>query len=246
MKLIADVRKSNAYARKSNAYARKSNAYARKSNAYTRKSNANMRKLIADASMLKNLRKRDTTNPTGQFSLDELSPQGKGERQSGGPVLYISHLRRPQNSCPALAIEYKAPHKLGRNEVVTGLVSKIRPERDVINKNGEGFAFISKALAAAIVTQLFSYIITVAQVFAFIIQALRAKPPPPSWHDAAVALNTWAIEYDDVLRNIPKSLDTNASGRDESDDDEEDTQPSPTHKKDVTRSTGPDLASEQG
>ena len=46
----------------------------------------------------------------------------------------------------------------------------------------------------------------VAQVFAFIIQALRAKQPPQSWHDAAAALDTWAVEYADILKNIPESV----------------------------------------
>ncbi|CAI0652034.1 unnamed protein product [Colletotrichum noveboracense] len=62
-----------------------------------------------------------------------------------------------------------------------------------------------------VVTQLFSYMIgkgirfgtAVAQVFAFILQALHTKPPPSSWHDATTAL---AIEYDDVLRNIPETV----------------------------------------
>lgn len=27
--------------------------------------------------------------------------------------------------------------------------------------------------------------------------------PPESWHDDAERLSTWAVEYDDVLRNIP-------------------------------------------
>ncbi|KAF6821137.1 hypothetical protein CPLU01_12564 [Colletotrichum plurivorum] len=177
--------------------------------------------------------------------------RGKGNRADQFCIYRTSDGRK----IPALAIEYKAPHKLGRNEVVTGLESEIQPERDVINKNGEGFAFASKALTAAVVTQLFSYMIgkgiqygyvctgetfvflhipddpttvyyhvcvpnldvldddenrlhrtAVAQVFAFTIQALRAEPPPPSWHDAAAALDTWAVEYDDVLRNIPESV----------------------------------------
>ncbi|KXH64102.1 hypothetical protein CNYM01_14385, partial [Colletotrichum nymphaeae SA-01] len=144
-----------------------------------------------------------------------------------------------------------------RDEVVTGLESEIRPERDVINKDGEGFGFASRSLVAAVVTQLFSYMIgkgiqygyvctgeafvflhipddptivyysvrvpnldvldddddenrlhgtAVAQVFAFILQALRADPPPQSWHDTAAGLDTWAVEYDDVLRNIPETV----------------------------------------
>ncbi|KAL5884475.1 hypothetical protein ACKVWC_003441 [Pyricularia oryzae] len=156
---------------------------------------------------------------------------------------------------PTMAIEYKAPHKLSQDEVVTGLASEIRPKRDVIGQHCEGFVLASKALAAAVVTQLFSYMIgkgiqygyvctgqtfvflhipddpatvlyhvcvpnldvlddddnrlhrtAVAQVFAFVLQALRTPPPQLSWHDATVRLETWAVEYEDVLAKIPASV----------------------------------------
>ncbi|KAI3547767.1 hypothetical protein CABS03_15204 [Colletotrichum abscissum] len=179
--------------------------------------------------------------------------RGKGNRADQFCIYRTSDGR----NSPALAIEYKAPHKLRRDEVVTGLESEIRPERDVITKDGEGFGFASRSLVAAVVTQLFSYMIgkgiqygyvctgeafvflhipddptivyysvrvpdldvldddddenrlhgtAVAQVFAFILQALRADPPPQSWHDTAAGLDTWAVEYDDVLRNIPETV----------------------------------------
>ncbi|KAK3899972.1 hypothetical protein C8A05DRAFT_46078 [Staphylotrichum tortipilum] len=154
-----------------------------------------------------------------------------------------------------MAIEYKAPHKLSQDEIVTGLASEIQPDRDVINKDGDGFAFAAKRLAAAVVTQLFSYMVgkgiqygyvctgqvfvflhiaddpatvyyhvcvpnldvldddenrlyrtAVAQVFSFILQALRTSPPPLSWHDAASGLDTWAVEYEDILSKIPESV----------------------------------------
>ncbi|KND86166.1 hypothetical protein TOPH_09209 [Tolypocladium ophioglossoides CBS 100239] len=157
-------------------------------------------------------------------------------------------------NAPVLAIEYKAPHKLSVDEVVTGLESEIQPERDVINKHGEGFDFTARALAAAVITQLFSYMIgkgiqfgyvctgetfiflyipddptavyfsvcvpnldvmdddetrlhrtAVSQVFAFILHALRAKPPSETWHDKAQTLDLWDIEYDDFLSKIPAS-----------------------------------------
>ncbi|KAK1840381.1 hypothetical protein CCHR01_16990 [Colletotrichum chrysophilum] len=198
-------------------------------------------------------------NDTGQPPPASRPPSRKPRRKARGKgnradQFCIYHTSNGRN-IPAIAIKYKAPHKLGRNEVVTGLASEIQPERDVINKDGSRFAFTSRALTSAIVTQLFSYMIgkgiqygyvctgevlvflyipddpstiyyhmcvpnldvldgdenrlhrtAIAQVFAFIIQALRAEPPPPSWHDAAAALNTWAVEYNDVLQNIPKSL----------------------------------------
>ncbi|KAG7132426.1 hypothetical protein HYQ46_009485 [Verticillium longisporum] len=177
--------------------------------------------------------------------------QGKGNRADQFCIYRTSDGR----NIPALAIEYKAPHKLSMDTVVAGLESEIRPERDVINKDGEGFEFASKSLAAAVITQLFSYMIgkgiqygyvctgqtfiflhipsdptvvyfsvcvpnldvlddddnrlhrtAVAQVFAFILRALCAEPPPMSWHDAAAKLDIWAVEYDDVLRNIPETV----------------------------------------
>ncbi|KAF2175844.1 hypothetical protein K469DRAFT_52759 [Zopfia rhizophila CBS 207.26] len=41
------------------------------------------------------------------------------------------------------------------------------------------------------------------QVFAPTLQALRERPPPESRHDEAERLDTWAVQYDDILRNIP-------------------------------------------
>ncbi|POS69684.1 hypothetical protein DHEL01_v211920 [Diaporthe helianthi] len=35
------------------------------------------------------------------------------------------------------------------------------------------------------------------------LQALRARPPPQSWCDAASDLDTWAVEYEDILSKIP-------------------------------------------
>ncbi|KAK1722923.1 uncharacterized protein BDZ83DRAFT_409229 [Colletotrichum acutatum] len=200
---------------------------------------------------------RDDTDAAATASrLPSRKPRrrtrGKGNRADQFCIYRTSDGR----NIPAVAIEYKAPHKLRRDEVVTGLESETRPERDVINKNGEGFAFASRSLVAAVVTQLFSYMIgkgiqygyvctgeafvflhilndptivyysvrvpnldvlddddenrlhgtAVAQVFAFILQALRAEPPPMSWHDTAADLDTWAVEYDDVLGNIPETV----------------------------------------
>ncbi|KAH9894519.1 hypothetical protein F4778DRAFT_747350 [Xylariomycetidae sp. FL2044] len=155
---------------------------------------------------------------------------------------------------PALAIEYKAPHKVTRDEIVVGLESEIQPKRDVIDQEGEDFAFTSKCLAAAVVTQLFSYMVNkgipygyvctgeafvflhipddpsivyysvcvpnldvqegdanrlqytaVAQVFAFVLQALSAPPLPQSWRDRAANLETWAVSVHDVLSSIPST-----------------------------------------
>ncbi|UPK91528.1 hypothetical protein LCI18_002463 [Fusarium solani-melongenae] len=81
--------------------------------------------------------------------------RGKGNRADQFCIFRTSDGR----SIPALAIEYKAPHKLTRNDIVTGLASEIQPDRDVINQEGEGYEFAARRLAAAVVTQLFSYMV---------------------------------------------------------------------------------------
>src|SRR3569833_2907485 len=154
-----------------------------------------------------------------------------------------------------MAIEYKPPHKLSLDEIITVLASEIQPARDIINKNGQGFAFASRALGAAVITRLYTYMVgkgiqygyvctgqafvflhipadpatviyhvsvpildvvaddehmlhrtAVAQGFAFVVRAGRARPPPQSWHDAARGLDIWAVEYEDVLSKIPASV----------------------------------------
>ncbi|KAK0618388.1 hypothetical protein B0T17DRAFT_592179 [Bombardia bombarda] len=189
------------------------------------------------------------TGPTYK-AQSKIKGKGKGNRADNFCIYETSD----GVNVPKIAIEYKAPHKLTQNEINTGLVSEVQPDRDIINKNSEDFTFTSKALAAAVVTQLFSYMISkgiqyryistgeafvflyipddastvyyyisvpnldvrdndetrlyrtaVAQVFAFILQSLRAEPPSQVWHDAAATLNTWAVEYDDVLSRIPET-----------------------------------------
>ncbi|KAL2360010.1 hypothetical protein RJZ56_007131 [Blastomyces dermatitidis] len=60
---------------------------------------------------------------------------------------------------PAIAIEYKAPHKLTQAEMTTGLREEIRPARDVINQESEDVIFCCRRLVTAVITQLFSYMV---------------------------------------------------------------------------------------
>ena len=67
--------------------------------------------------------------------------------------------RRDGIARPVVAIEYKAPHKLTIDEICVGLKAEIWPERDVIDKHDDNIDFLCKNLMAAVVTQLFSYMI---------------------------------------------------------------------------------------
>ncbi|KAH7176404.1 hypothetical protein EDB81DRAFT_37339 [Dactylonectria macrodidyma] len=81
--------------------------------------------------------------------------QGKGNRADQFCIYQASNNRYK----PVVAIEYKPPHKLTREEITTGLVSEIQPDRDVINQEGDGFEFAARRLTTAVITQLFSYMI---------------------------------------------------------------------------------------
>ncbi|GKU07974.1 unnamed protein product [Fusarium langsethiae] len=183
------------------------------------------------------------TNPgTADDILSESMDQAFGKR--GGKAIGQT-----------IAIEYKAPHKLSRDEVVAGLDGEIQPDRDMINQEGEGFEFKARRLTTAVVTQLFSYMVgkgtqygyvctgetyislyipsdpscvycsvcipsldvedddenrlhwtAVAQVYTFVLQAIRSPLPSQAWHNAADQLDTWAVEYDDVPKSIPATL----------------------------------------
>ncbi|KAJ4313475.1 hypothetical protein N0V84_009400 [Fusarium piperis] len=96
------------------------------------------------------------------FGTPTPARQGQKPRGKGGIAdqFCIYRTTHDKKNIPIVSIEYKAPHKLTRDEIVTGLASEIQPERDVINKEGEGFEFASRRLAAAVVTQLFSYMVS--------------------------------------------------------------------------------------
>ncbi|KAH7234649.1 uncharacterized protein BKA55DRAFT_543834 [Fusarium redolens] len=119
------------------------------------------------------------------------SSKGSGKGQSSGSVCI--YRTTDDRNIPTVAIEYKPPHRLSQDEVVTGFVSEIEPDRDVINQDGEEFAFAAKRLTTAVVTQLFSYM------------AIRSPPPSQAWHSAAENLDIWRVEDEDVFRSIPET-----------------------------------------
>ncbi|KPA36814.1 serine threonine protein kinase [Fusarium langsethiae] len=95
------------------------------------------------------------SRPSSRMTRRRRKARGKGNR---GDQFCIYRTSDDQN-VPVVAIEYKAPHKLRRGEIVTGLASEIQPDRDVINQEGEGYEFAARRLATAVVTQLYSYMI---------------------------------------------------------------------------------------
>ncbi|KAL7948147.1 hypothetical protein V8C42DRAFT_316810 [Trichoderma barbatum] len=70
------------------------------------------------------------------------------------------HLEDRGERTPIFAIVHQLPHRLQLDEINCGLACEIRPERDVIDKEGDDFTFASRTLVAATITQLYSYMIS--------------------------------------------------------------------------------------
>ncbi|OBT67062.1 hypothetical protein VE03_04400 [Pseudogymnoascus sp. 23342-1-I1] len=181
--------------------------------------------------------------------------RGASWRKKGSADQFCISKESDGRTIPIASIEYKAPHKFPLAQIIARLNGEIRPGDEIIHKEGDDFDFLSKTLVAAVITQLFSYMIakgvqhgyvfdgeaiiflyipnddpstvyyhlsiprldfqeddenrlhrtSVAQILAFVLGALAVKPPGQSWHDAAAGLDTWAVEYIDILKKIPET-----------------------------------------
>jgi hypothetical protein len=192
----------------------------------------------------------------GRGAMQGNNRDGTTRRRNRRADQFCVHLMADERQIPIYAVEFKAPHKVTIPELVAGL-HQINLARDVINQEGDTFEFHATYLVAAVVTQIFSYMIdigvqygyictgeafvflyipeddptvvqyflcipnqdvqaddelrlhrtAIGQVLAFTLQALAAKAPSQEWHDAAYdKLETWDVEYLDVLRKIPETL----------------------------------------
>ncbi|PGH05103.1 hypothetical protein AJ80_08402 [Polytolypa hystricis UAMH7299] len=97
----------------------------------------------------------------------EQTPKKRKRKAPGEDILLLRgqadrfcvYRRGNDEHIPAIAIEYKAPHKLTLEEIATGLTQEIQPARDVINKEEDSSEFYSKRLVTVVITQLFSYMV---------------------------------------------------------------------------------------
>ena len=89
----------------------------------------------------------------------KLQRDGQQERRNTRADQFCVLWEEDGSARPLIAIEYKAPHKLTVEEICTGLESDIHPKRDVIGQDGGDFRSLCRELLAAVITQLFSYMI---------------------------------------------------------------------------------------
>ncbi|KAK2741709.1 hypothetical protein FQN55_008208 [Onygenales sp. PD_40] len=89
------------------------------------------------------------------------------QQMSGEPVLEAGppakkkckNQKNGSEHIPVIAIEYKVPHKLTQAEMAMGLLKEIWPAQDVINQESDDVEFCCRRLVAAVITQLFSYMV---------------------------------------------------------------------------------------
>jgi len=93
---------------------------------------------------------------------------------------------------------YIRPSAASLPDVVSRSMEALRAERDSPG--------LSCDEIKQVVGQLDILVEGCGEVFAFLLHALPAAPPTQSWHDQAAGLDTWAVEYDNVLSGIPPSV----------------------------------------
>ncbi|KAJ5111727.1 hypothetical protein NUU61_001357 [Penicillium alfredii] len=84
--------------------------------------------------------------------------EGTGRRRNRRADQFCVHIVANERHIPVHAVEFKAPHKVTIPELVAGL-RQIDLARDVIDQEGDTFEFYATRLVAAVVTQIFSYMI---------------------------------------------------------------------------------------
>ncbi|KAJ5111766.1 hypothetical protein NUU61_001396 [Penicillium alfredii] len=84
--------------------------------------------------------------------------EGTARRRNRRADQFCVHIVANERHIPVHAVEFKAPHKVTIPELVAGL-HQIDLARDAIDQEGDTFEFYATRLVAAVVTQIFSYMI---------------------------------------------------------------------------------------
>ncbi|KAJ5041339.1 hypothetical protein NUH16_011175 [Penicillium rubens] len=94
----------------------------------------------------------------GRGAAQGKKRDGTARRRNRRADQFCVHLVADERQIPVYAVEFKAPHKVTIPELVAGL-HQIDLARDVIDQEGDTFEFYATCLVAAVVTQIFSYMI---------------------------------------------------------------------------------------
>ncbi|KUM61397.1 hypothetical protein ACN42_g5712 [Penicillium freii] len=94
----------------------------------------------------------------GRGAAQRQKRDGTTRRRNRRADQFCVHVVADERQKPVYAVEFKAPHKVTIPELVAGL-HQMDLARDVIDQEGDTFEFYATYLVAAVVTQIFSYMI---------------------------------------------------------------------------------------
>lgn len=94
----------------------------------------------------------------GGGAAERQKRDGTTRRRNRRADQFCVHLTADERQIPVYAVEFKAPHKVTIPELVAGL-HQMDLARDVIDQKGDTFEFYATRLVAAVITQIFSYMI---------------------------------------------------------------------------------------
>ncbi|KAJ5959155.1 uncharacterized protein N7479_006305, partial [Penicillium vulpinum] len=124
---------------------------------------------------------------------------------------FCVHLTADKRQIPVYTVEFKAPHKVTIPELVVGL-HQIDLARDMIDQKGNTFEFYATRLIAAVITQIFLYIIDSGVRYGYIctgeafVFLYIPKDDPIVVQYFLYIPNQDEVEYLNVLKEIPETL----------------------------------------
>ncbi|KAI2676866.1 hypothetical protein LCP963914a_8161 [Penicillium roqueforti] len=129
---------------------------------------------------------------------------GTARRRNRRADQFCVHLVADERQIPVHAVEFKAPHKVTIPELVAGL-HQMDLARDVINQEGDTFEFYATCLVAAVVTQIFSYMIDSGVQYGYICTGeafvfLHVPDDDPTVVQYFMCIPNQDVQADDELR----------------------------------------------
>ncbi|PYI06187.1 metalloprotease m41 ftsh [Aspergillus sclerotiicarbonarius CBS 121057] len=129
---------------------------------------------------------------------------GTARRRNRRADQFCVHLVADERQVPVYAVEFKAPHKVTIPELVAGL-HQMDLARDVIDQEGDTFEFHATRLVAAVVTQIFSYMIDSGVRYGYICTGeafvfLHIPEDDPTITQYFLCIPNQDVQADDELR----------------------------------------------
>ncbi|KAI2734239.1 hypothetical protein DTO013E5_10111 [Penicillium roqueforti] len=140
----------------------------------------------------------------GRGAAQRQKSAGTARRRNRRADQFCVHSVANERHKPVYAVEFKAPHKVTIPELVAGL-HQIDLAHDVIDQEGDTFEFYATRLIAAVVTQIFSYMIDSGVRYGYICTGeafvfLHIPKDDPTMVQYFLCIPNQDVQADDELR----------------------------------------------